>query len=113
MVDHEIDLRPVLRRLWQVVHIGIFPCSTRDYSFIILRQQSFMDADGGGPRLYRLVVERIDQLLVIEPPRVFRGLGLPRVADRVALPAVWLHLGDATVDLFHPAGLGRSEQRME
>jgi hypothetical protein len=30
MVDHEIDLRPILRRLRQVVHIGVFPRPTRD-----------------------------------------------------------------------------------
>ena len=72
-----------------------------------------MDADRGDPRLHRLFVEGIDELLVVEPPRVFRGLRLQRVADRIALPAVGLDLGDAAVDLFHPAGLGRGEQRMK
>src|SRR5260370_23606286 len=53
-----------------------------------------MDADGD-PCLHCLFVEGIDELLIIEAPRVFRGLRLQRVADRVAFPAVGLHFGNA------------------
>src|SRR6266446_9674473 len=72
-----------------------------------------MNANGGDPRLHRLFVEGVHELLVVKSPRVFRGLGLQRIADCVALPAVRLHLGDTAVDLLYPAGLGRGEQRME
>ena len=72
-----------------------------------------MDADGGNTGLHRLVVERINELLVIEPPRVLRRLRLQRIADCIAFPAVGFDLGNATVDFFHPAGLARRKQRME
>src|SRR5216684_8139655 len=38
MVDHEIDLRPILGCLRQVVHIGVFPRPARDRSLVILRE---------------------------------------------------------------------------
>jgi hypothetical protein len=54
-----------------------------------------VDADGGDAGLADLLVERVHQLLVVEPPV---GLLLGReqeIADGIALPGVGLDGGDA------------------
>ena len=64
----------------------------------------------GDARLHRLVVERIHQLLVVEPPRELRRV--ERIADRVALPRIGLVHRDRLVDLVHPARLVGRDQGM-
>src|SRR5262249_13947599 len=63
-----------------------------------------MDADGGDAGLADLLVERIHQLAVVEPPVGLLLGGEERIADGVALPGVGLDGGDAAVHLVHPAG---------
>ncbi len=77
---------------------------------VVGRQQALVDADGGDARLHRLVVERIHQLLVVEPPRELRRV--ERIADRVALPRIGLVHRDRLVDLVHPARLVGRDQGM-
>src|SRR5215472_12412233 len=76
MVDHEIDLRPVLRGLWQVVDICVFPCATGDRGLVILGQQALVDAHRRDPCLHRLFVERVDKFFVVQPPGYFVVCGL-------------------------------------
>ena len=66
------------------------------------------------PDLTDLLVERIHQLLVVEPPVGLRLGGEERIADGVALPAIGLDGGDAAVHLVHPArALGREDRVAE
>ncbi len=68
-----------------------------------------MDADGRDARLHGLLVERVDELLVVEPPVRLELGRKERIADRVALPAVRLQGRDRAVDDLHPSVLLRRE----
>src|SRR5438132_3899448 len=61
---------------------------------------------------YWWLVERVHELLVVEPPVGPHLRGEERVADRVALPAVGLERADRAIDLVHPALALRREDRV-
>src|SRR5215475_8314615 len=113
MVDDEIELRPILCCFRQVLDSRVFPATARDRGFIISWHQSFVNADRIDACLRRPFVEWVDKSLVIEPPWVLGRLRVKRVADCVTLPAGGLDLGDAAINLFHPARLLRGKQGME
>ena len=46
VVDDEVHLRPVFRRLADIVDRGVAP-GVRNRGFVVLRQQSFVDAEVG------------------------------------------------------------------
>src|SRR5262245_8953318 len=111
VIDHEVELRPVLGGLAQVPDRRVLP-HLWPRGLVVGGQQSLVDADRVDARLRRLLVERIDELLVVEPP-VRLELGRKEwIADRVALPAVRLERRDGAVDLLHPAVLLRREHGM-
>ncbi len=89
VIDDERDLRPVLRGLAQVPHRGVFP-DLRPALLVVRGQQALVNADRSEAGLHALLVERIDALLVVQPPvRTLLGEE-DRIADGVALPAVGL-----------------------
>src|SRR5262249_39568406 len=106
MVNNEVHLWPILGGLADIVDGGVLPNVSE--GFLIIRwQKTFMSADGRDASFDRLLVERIHQLLIIEPPREFRRR--ERIANRVGLPGVWLVGRDRLVDLVHPSGLFRRD----
>src|SRR5437773_12329018 len=70
-----------------------------------------VDADLLVARLEQLLVERIDELVVVHPPRVLAAVFVGIVADRIALERVWLEAAEPVIDLFEPARLARGEDR--
>src|SRR2546426_9852468 len=84
VVDDEVELRPVLGRAADVPHVGVGQ-EVRELLLDRGREQPLVDADVDEPRLERLLVERVDDLLVVEPPRVLADVLVGVVADRVAL----------------------------
>src|SRR5207244_12271358 len=71
------------------------PSSTRFPYTTLFR--SLVDTQGLDAHLDGLLVERVHELLVVEPPGVL-GLCRQRVTDRVELPAVGIQLVDGEVD---------------
>ena len=71
VVHHEVHLRPVLGGLADVPGGGVLP-DAGVRLLVVGRQQALVDADRGDAGLHRLLVERIHQLLVVEPPRELR-----------------------------------------
>ena len=105
MVDDEIKLRPVNRRLNEVTGRLVFPhaCPTL---FVIPRHQALVDTEIDNTRLRCFFVEGVHQFLIIQPEGVLR-LSRQRVTDGVKLPACWRTLGQGAVHFFHPARLSR------
>ena len=102
----KVHLRPILGGLADIVDRRVLPDAGE--GFLVVRwQQALVDADRGDTRFDRLLVERIHQLLVVEPPREFGRR--ERIADRVGLPRIRLVGRDRLVDLLHPARLSRRD----
>ena len=89
VVDDEVELGPVLGRLAHVPDRVVLP-DARPGLLVVGGQQALVDADGADAGLGDLLVERVHQLLVVEPPvRLLLGRE-ERITHRVALPAVRL-----------------------
>ena len=101
MIDDEVDLGPVLGGLADVPHRVVLPHVGPRF-LVVRREQPLVDAHGGDACLHDLLVEGVHELLIIEPPVGPELGGKERIADGVALPAVGLHDGDATIDLLDP-----------
>src|SRR4029450_287173 len=108
VIDDEVDLRPVLGRLADVAHVRVGP-PVRELLLDRRREQALVDAPLVVARLDELLVERIDELVVVHPPRVLAEVLVGVVADRVALERVRLGLLDSRVDLLHPPGVAGRE----
>ena len=100
MIDDEVELRPVLRRLAHVAHVRVLE-QMRKLLLDLGREQTLVDAHVAQRRirlapLHELLVEGIGDLLVIEPPRPLGKMLVRVVADGVALPRI----GPVLLDLF-------------
>jgi hypothetical protein len=91
VVDDEVELRPVLRRLADVAHVRV---GTQ-------MREALLDRGGNSPLwtqtfrqagLHQLLVEGIHQLLVVERQGCLRQVLVGVVADRVALERIGLEL---------------------
>ena len=71
-----------------------------------------MHADVDEARLQHLLVGRVDELLVVHPPRVLALVLVSVVTDGVALERVGLELSDRAVHFLQPAGIAGREDRM-
>ena len=111
VVDQEIELRPVLRRLADIADIGIGP-QMREFLLDRRGEQALVDADVLDAGFRDLLVERVHQLFVVGVPRMLREFLVGVVADRIALPRIRLEALDRLVDLVEPAGPARGEGEM-
>ena len=100
-----------LRRLAHVPHVAV-GAEAREALVQRRREEPLVDADVDEARLQHLLVGRVDELLVVHPPRVLALVLVRVVADGVALEGVGLELGDRAVHFLQPAGIAGREDRM-
>ena len=108
VIDDERHLRPVLGRSADVAHVGVRE-QVRELLLDRRREQSLVHAHLVVAGLEQLLVERIDELVVVHPPRVLAEVLVGVVADRIALERVGLEVTDGVVDLLHPPWIARRE----
>ena len=102
MVDDEIDLRPILGGLADIIHAGEGQ-KMRELLRHLLREKPLMDTHSIYARLQQPFIERIKQLFIIHPPWVDGQMLVGIVANRIAFEAIGLELFDGTLHLLHPA----------
>jgi hypothetical protein len=110
VVDHEVELRPVLRRLADVADVAVAD-QVRKLLLHRRREQALVDADvlqAGTVGIllrpfHQPLVERIHQLLVVQAEGMLGEVLVGVVADGVALPGIGLEPGVLLVHLGEPA----------
>ena len=63
-----------------------------------------MNADVADAGFHHLLVDRVDELLVVQPPGIL-GRGIGRISNRVPLPPIGVELGNRTLHFLAPSRL--------
>ncbi len=111
VVNDEVELRPVLRGLADVFDVGIAQ-QIRKRALGMRRKQALVHAHVLDAGLERLLVVRVDDLLVVHAPWPFGHRLVGVVADGVALDGIGLQLSQFLLVCFKCAGLAGREDQM-